>query len=95
MTENPSPQVGISANLSQVTHSVAEVISGALDIPRAEIDLNVDLRNVEGVDSVKVLRIIARIEREYDVELTDEQVFSLKSGHDVVAAVAQALGISV
>ena len=43
---------------------------------RAELGESVgpstDLRNVPGADSVKMLRMVARIEREYDLELEDE-----------------------
>ena len=46
-------------------------------MPAASLAPDTDLRAIEGIDSVKVLRMIARIEREYDVELDDEEVFAL------------------
>lgn len=80
-----------SAELAGIEQAVREVIAGELQLATSDVDMSRDLRNVEGVDSVKVLRVIAKVERKYDIELADEQVFSFKSGNDVVAAVAEVI----
>ncbi|WP_018331342.1 acyl carrier protein [Actinomycetospora chiangmaiensis] len=50
-----------------------------------------DLRAVEGADSIKVLRIIARIEQRFDVELEDSDVFGVSTVDGIVGVVTAAL----
>ena len=75
----------------EIVEQVRAIAAKETGIPVEERSPELDLRKVEGVDSVKVLRVVARIEREYDVELSDEQVFSFASVSDVADAVVEAL----
>ena len=70
---------------------VTSIAAQETGIPVDELTPELDLRKIEGVDSVKVLRMVARIERDYDIELSDEQVFAFTSVADVVDAVAGTL----
>ena len=45
-----------------------------------------------GVDSVRVLRMIARIERTFDIELEDEDVFGMSTLAEVTAVVERSVG---
>jgi acyl carrier protein len=75
----------------EIVEQVRAIAAKETGIPVEELTPELDLRKAEGVDSVKVLRVVARIERDYDVELSDEQVFSFASVADVADAVAEAL----
>jgi acyl carrier protein len=75
----------------EIVEHVRAIAAKETGIPVAELTPELDLRKVEGVDSVKVLRVVARIERDYDIELSDEQVFSFSSVSDVADAVVAAL----
>lgn len=75
-----------------ITATVTEIAAAELGVPATTLRPDTELRAIEGMDSVKVLRMIARIERAYDVELDDEVVFSLSSIASAAAAVSQALG---
>jgi acyl carrier protein len=75
----------------EIVEQVRAIAAKETGVPVAELSPELDLRKVEGVDSVKVLRVVARIERDYDVELSDEQVFSFASVSDVADAVVEAL----
>jgi acyl carrier protein len=75
----------------QILEQVRSVAAKETGIPIDELSPELDLRKVEGVDSVKVLRVVARIERDYDIELSDEQVFAFASVSDVADAVLEAL----
>lgn len=66
--------------------TVSEIIAREFDVPADQLTSELDLRTLEGADSVKVLRAIARIELAYDVELDDECVFTLHTVNDVVDA---------
>jgi acyl carrier protein len=75
----------------EIVEQVRSVAAKETGIPIDELSPELDLRKAEGVDSVKVLRVVARIERDYDVELSDEQVFAFASVSDVADAVLEAL----
>ncbi|KAA2252821.1 acyl carrier protein [Solihabitans fulvus] len=71
-----------------ITDTVTAIVVreiGAVDGP------DVDLSTLDGVDSVKVLRVVATVERIYDIELEDEEVFAFHTIGDVVDAVRSAL----
>ena len=73
-----------------ITAVVTEIAAAELGVPAGSLRPDMDLRAIEGMDSVKVLRMIARIERVYDVELEDEVVFSLSTIAGTASAVRQA-----
>ena len=81
--------VPITAN--EITATVTDIAAAELGVSPASLAPHTDLRAIEGIDSVKVLRMIARIEREYAVELSDEDVFSLTTVEGTVSAVRAAL----
>ena len=61
-------------------------LSAELGVHPGQLDESTDLREL-GVESLKVLRVIAKIERDYDVELPDELVFKARTVRDVADAV--------
>jgi acyl carrier protein len=75
----------------EITATVTDIAAAELGVPSENLAPDTDLRAIEGIDSVKVLRMIARIEREYAVELSDEDVFSLTTVEGTVSAVRAAL----
>jgi acyl carrier protein len=75
----------------EITATVTDIAAAEIGVPPASLAPDTDLRAIEGIDSVKVLRMIARIEREYGVELSDEDVFSLTTVEGTVSAVRAAL----
>lgn len=75
----------------EIVEQVTAIAATETGIPVDQLTPELDLRKAEGVDSVKVLRVVARIERDYDVELSDEQVFAFASVSDVADAVVEAL----
>ncbi len=72
--------------------TVTAIAAAELGVPAASLRPDTDLRAIEGLDSVKVLRMIGRIEQAYDIELDDEVVFGLSSIAGTAGAVRQALG---
>jgi acyl carrier protein len=80
-----------NTGISDITETVRAIVAEVLAVPAAELALDTDLRGVEGADSIKVLRMIARIEREFDVELEDEDVFGVSTIAEVADVVRKAL----
>jgi acyl carrier protein len=76
---------------SEIIAAITDIAAAELGVPAASLAPDADLRAIRGIDSVKVLRMIARIERYYDVELSDEDVFSLTTVEGTAAAVRAAL----
>ena len=76
---------------SELTDTVVAVVADEMGLGRDQLAPETDLRTVEGADSIKVLRIIARIEQRYDVELEDEDVFGVSTVAEVVDVVARAI----
>jgi len=81
-----------------MTHTADDILRTVTDIAAAETGIapadllpDVDLRGMAGVDSVRVLRMVAKIERTYDIELEDQDVFGLSTLSDVVKVVDRAL----
>jgi acyl carrier protein len=77
--------------ISEITETVTAIVSDVLAVPTTDLTADTDLRNVEGADSIKVLRLIARIERDYDIELEDADVFGVSTITEVAGVVRTAL----
>ncbi|WP_433664378.1 acyl carrier protein [Nocardia sp. CA-128927] len=78
-------------NPADILRTVTEIAAAETGIAAADLLPDVDLRGMAGVDSVRVLRMVAKIEKSYDIELEDEDVFGLSSLNDVVKVVDRAL----
>lgn len=66
---------------------ITDIVARELGIPADELTPELDLRGAEEADSMKVLVLISRIERAFDIEIEDEDVFTLSSINDVVRIV--------
>jgi acyl carrier protein len=75
----------------EIVTTVTEIAAIELGVPAANLSPETDLREIEGMDSVKVLRMIAKIEHAYDIELDDEVVFDLTTIAGTTEAVRAAL----
>ncbi|MTE14545.1 acyl carrier protein [Nocardia aurantiaca] len=74
-----------------ILRTVTDIAAAETGLPASTLTPDADLRGMAGVDSVRVLRMIARIERTYDIELEDEDVFGTATLADVAAVVGKAL----
>lgn len=74
-----------------ILRTVTEIAVAETGLSASELTPDADLRAMAGVDSVRVLRMIARIERIYDIELEDEDVFGTATLAEVAVVVGRAL----
>jgi acyl carrier protein len=74
-----------------LSETVTEIVATALGRSPEDLRPDTDLRTVEGADSIKVLRMIAKIEQTYDIELEDDEVFGLNTIGEVVDVVGRAI----
>ncbi|MGQ0842008.1 acyl carrier protein [Actinokineospora sp.] len=77
--------------LDTIIGTVTELVAKEFGTPRSGLTPDLDLSTVEGADSVKVLRVVAKIERAYDIELEDDEVFGFKTIRDVATSVESTL----
>jgi acyl carrier protein len=76
-----------AADVATIQATVRDVVSEQLGLPPEAITATSDLRKLPGIESLKVLRIIARIERCYDIELDDEVVFGVTTVEELAVAI--------
>jgi acyl carrier protein len=76
----------------QIMQTVTEIVAKEFGQPAEALAPDLDLTTIEGADSVRVLRSVAKIEQRYDIELEDEDVFALKCIDDVVTVIEKELG---
>ena len=58
---------------------VTKTVQGVLKFPDSTIGSTTDLRALPGVESIKILRIVANLEREFDIRLDDQVVFRVRT----------------
>ena len=54
------------------------------NIPEDEVDMNANLFEEYGLDSIKAVKIISDIEVEYDIDIEDEEAQGICNLNDVV-----------
>lgn len=77
--------------MDDIVRTVTDIAAAETGLPASDLTPDADLRGMAGVDSVRVLRMIAKIERAYDVELDDEDVFGMSTIGEVAVVVDKAL----
>jgi acyl carrier protein len=69
----------------QVAAVVRELLSQELKIEPADIADDAVLKELPSADSVRLVRVVSRLERHYDREFDDERVFGLSRFDELVA----------
>lgn len=68
-------------------HAVAVLVETELVLEPGALQPDERLADLRGADSVKLLRVIARLERLYNVEFDDDEVFGAVTARDLAALV--------
>ncbi|AUI58410.1 acyl carrier protein [Amycolatopsis sp. BJA-103] len=76
----------------EIAAVTAETLAGELKIPAADIAADDVLRDLPGADSMKMLRVVSKLERRWDVEFEDEQIFAVKTVDELVELVRKGIG---
>jgi acyl carrier protein len=69
----------------QVAAVVREFLGHELKITPSDITDDAVLKELPGADSVRLVRVVSRLERHWDREFDDEQVFDLRKFDELVA----------
>jgi acyl carrier protein len=92
-TEAASPATDSAASPDTLVGEITEIVADELGVPAGSLAPSTDLRGLEGADSVRLLRVVAKIERRFDVELEDEDVFGVSSVADLATVVGAVLEV--
>jgi acyl carrier protein len=70
--------------------TLLSIIRAELESPALELSPDTVIRELPGIESMKVLRIISKVERKFGVELDDEVVFNVGTYRDLLGALDRA-----
>ncbi len=76
-----------------IVRQITEIVATELSVPAEALTPDTDLRGIEGADSVRLLRVVAKVEQTWDVELDDDDVFGVSSIAALSAVVGNALRV--
>ncbi|MCK9897106.1 acyl carrier protein [Frankia sp. AgB32] len=78
----------MSTEADGIVRQITEIVAVELGVPVDVLMPDTDLRGIEGADSVRLLRVVAKVEQTWDVELDDDDVFGVSS----IAALSTVVG---
>jgi len=58
---------------------VKALISDTLAIPAESLDVDADMNDIEGWDSMRNIQILQRLESQYDIMIPEDDIFDLTS----------------
>ena len=76
-------------NSQSLEDNLFAIVRQELRLPDEQLGVGTRLRELPGVESIKLLRIVAKIERAYGVEFEDEVVFRVQTIGELAAAIRQ------
>jgi len=80
-----------SLTREQIVSVTTEYLATELKIPVTGIGGTDVLRELPGADSMKMLRVVSKLERRWDVEFDDEAIFAVKTVDELVLLVEKSV----
>lgn len=68
-----------------MTDRIKEIVSKILDIPVGKIDVNADIIEVYGADSLDTVDMLMMIENEFEIVIPDEEAIELRTINKLVS----------
>lgn len=78
-----------SITREQIVAVITEHLAAELNTSASEIGGDDVLKNLPGADSLRLLRVVSKLERHWDIELSDEAVFAAATVDDLVTLLEQ------
>lgn len=69
--------------------AIKQIVQSTLKLPDSAITPHTNLRDLPGVESIKILRIVASIEKKFDVRLDDQVVFRVSTIEELASEVGK------
>ena len=86
--EDSTPPASEGA-LDEIERAVRRVVCAELRLDEGTVTAETRLLDV-GASSIKMLRVVAKIEKEYGIELDDDVLFRVETARDLAIVVAAA-----
>jgi acyl carrier protein len=74
-------------NRDDVLATILELVAAEFELPAGQVSGDAVLKQLPGADSVRLLRVVAKVERRYDVEFEDEDIFRVRTADELAALV--------
>jgi len=75
----------------EIESRVKEILCRELKLGPEQVTETTNLRELPGIESIKILRIITFVESHYDIELEDQVIFKIETIRDTATAVRNLL----
>jgi len=72
--------------MDTIKSNIIQYISESIDPSMADFELETDIRSL-GLTSMKILHIVMRVEKRYNIVLPDDVTFKIKTVSDFVEAI--------
>lgn len=69
--------------LAEALETVRTLIAAELSTDRDTIEADAVMKELPGADSVRLLRVVAKLERKYDTEFEDDDIFEVITPRDL------------
>jgi acyl carrier protein len=63
--------------MDEMSREVYRIIAETLRVPAEELGPDLPIRAIPNAESIKMLTVILRVEKEFDIEIPDEATFGL------------------
>jgi acyl carrier protein len=74
---------------TEIRQFLRRAVSKELNLSEDRITDRANIRELPGIESVRILRIIVAVEREYSIQLDDEVVFQVNTIEELSNAVSE------
>lgn len=72
-----------------IESTIKEIAQSVLKLPDETIGSTTDLRDLPGVESIKLLRVVANVEKKFGIRIEDPVVFRVSSIADLAREVSK------
>ncbi|MEU9990956.1 acyl carrier protein [Streptomyces sp. NPDC007971] len=76
----------------QIAAITTEILATELEISPSDIDVYDVLKGLPGADSMKLLRVVSKLERHWNAEFDDEAIFASETVDDLITLVQKYIG---
>lgn len=73
----------------EIVNKVTPIVVKYLDEPKDSIDLNADMRETYGADSLDIVQIVMEVGHTFSISITDDAVSSMNTVQDIIDEVEQ------
>lgn len=87
MTATANTPFPMALDRSDVVKTIRGFVATELRLPPEQVLDDLPLKEVAGADSIHLLRVVAQIERRYETEFDDEDVFRVRTINELTSLV--------